>query len=51
MQIVREPGALSSKWNVSIKFLLLWIKESCRSGGRKNLIDRGDGEYQESKTF
>jgi hypothetical protein len=45
----RDLGALSLKWDVSIKSLHSELREPCRRGGRTSLRARGDGEHKENK--
>ena len=43
VQSVRYLGALSHKWDVLFKSLLLELREPLRKRGRKSIRTRGDG--------
>lgn len=45
-----DLGTLGSKLNVSIKFLLSELRESCRRGGRKSVQARGDEGQQKNRS-
>ena len=51
MQRVRDPGILSPKCDVFIKFLPSELWEPCRWGGRKRKRTRRDGGHQLNKVL
>jgi hypothetical protein len=46
VQSVRELEATGPKWDASVNFFLLGLRESYGRGGRKAERARGDGEEQ-----